>query len=45
MQPYMKRLLLLLLTALSAGAEPQERHSTIYHPAALRAFRVLFAPK
>jgi len=24
---------------------PEERHQTIYHPAALRAFRVLFAPE
>ena len=23
---------------------PEEKHSTIYHPAALRAFRYLFAP-
>jgi uncharacterized protein len=23
---------------------PEEKHSTIYHPAALRAFRALFAP-
>ena len=25
-------------------AMPEERHATIYHPAALRAFRVVFAP-
>lgn len=24
---------------------PEERHSTIYHPAALRAFRALFKPE
>jgi hypothetical protein len=23
---------------------PEEKHSTIYHPAALRAFRILFQP-
>jgi len=23
---------------------PEEHHSTIYHPAALRAFRAVFAP-
>jgi predicted alpha/beta superfamily hydrolase len=24
---------------------PEEKHATIYHPAALRAFRLLFAPE
>jgi len=24
---------------------PDEKHSTIYHPAALKAFRLLFKPK
>ncbi len=40
----------LLGTAAPAGLEwhyekmPEEKHSTIYHPAALRAFRAVFAP-
>jgi predicted alpha/beta superfamily hydrolase len=33
------------LSGATYHAMPEEQHATIYHPAALRAFRVVFAPK